>query len=90
MGPRPVGHGEDVMENESVKRFVASMGPRPVGHGERENMNSERMGIGSCFNGATASRPWREHDLRPLCSNMYSFNGATASRPWREYGVVGH
>ncbi len=38
---------------------------------------------GSCFNAATASRPWRTLTSLPFALTFKGFNAATASRPWR-------
>ncbi len=60
------------------------MGPQPVGRGEKTISGLKYLIIYQSFNGATASRPWRDilipHSFYYL---IIRFNGATASRPWR-------
>ncbi len=43
---------------------AASMGPQPVGRGEPFKPRLRYKKPEPCFNGATASRPWRVGQLR--------------------------
>ena len=66
----------------------ASMGPRPCGRGRRGGAGAVPAPP-TCFNGATALRPWTEWESAPAARVQNGFNGATALRPWTVEGGGG-
>ena len=81
MGPRPRGRGWVPVHMGRRMAAAASMGPRPRGRGWRL-ASHWCPSCGSCFNGATAARPWMALPRLPPGIGRPCFNGATAARPW--------
>ena len=82
------GHGLSAVEDCPLPMFdpptppAASMGPRPLGRGRCEGTGP--LACGSCFNGATACRPWKPADV----PSTRSFNGATSCRTWKRLSLT--
>ena len=63
------------------------MRPRPEGRGELPpgSLPSTSFSDMTCFNAATARRPWRTSARRSPRTRAAGFNAATARRPWRTF-----
>ena len=81
MGPRPCGRGRRRSCGRRRCGPCASMGPRPCGRG-RVCGTFWTWRKPTCFNGATALRPWTAITRRATAARAPCFNGATALRPW--------
>ena len=84
MGPRPEDRGEPAGA-EGVRLCETLQ----WGHGPKTVERTwPRISVvpWSCFNGATARRPWRGRAPGGAKRPGIRFNGATARRPWRAHG----